>query len=372
MTQEQVTELIEKLDYDSQIKKKFLKSLRDSLFATHESFLSNPLLCIMMLITFEQYGHIPDKMHIFYEHAFDALFFRHDAAKEGVYRRRTYGNLPIDEFRDCLSAFCIVSYSKERVSFTNAEVRDTINSAMALERKQVNAADFLNDLVESVCLLQMEGLHYQFTHRSFQEYFAACFISRSPNIPLASMLDQFCRRRQDEVVRMSFAMNRTLLEREWILPKLVQFREKSKNLNPKANPVGYANELFGGLSLHNRGRSDGEFVYQNPSSDGYVWLAIIDLYAEKYRASATSRRKKDSAVIKQALRALAAAGDPRISATGDRIKSGVIELNETDNAWLIKTRVPAYFDRYKATTLKLLDELQKSAAEQKSALQQLF
>jgi hypothetical protein len=164
MTQPQVTELVEKLDYDSQIKRKFLKSLKDSLFATHESFLSNPLLCIMMLITFEQYGHIPDKMHIFYEHAFDALFFRHDTAKEGVYRRKTHGNLPIDEFRDCLSAFCIISYSKERFSFTHTEVLDTIKSAMNLERKQIDPADFLKDLVECVCLLQMEGLHYVFTH----------------------------------------------------------------------------------------------------------------------------------------------------------------------------------------------------------------
>jgi hypothetical protein len=49
MTEKQVNELIEKLDYDTQIKKKFLKALKDSLFRTHASFLSNPLLCIMML-----------------------------------------------------------------------------------------------------------------------------------------------------------------------------------------------------------------------------------------------------------------------------------------------------------------------------------
>jgi NACHT domain len=372
MTQKQVTELIEKLDYDSQIKRKFLKSLKDSLFTTHESFLSNPLLCIMMLITFEQHGHIPDKMHIFYEHAFDALFFRHDAAKEGGYRRKTYGDLKIDEFRDCLSAFCIVSYSKERFSFTSAEVRETINKAAALERKEINCADFLSDLVESVCLLQMEGLQYQFTHRSFQEYFAACFIARSPNIPLPSMLDQLCRRRQDDVVSMAFSMNRALLEREWILPKLTKFREMSKGVDPKTNPVRYANELFGGLCLLNRGKSGGDFVYKSPSADGYVWLAINELYADRYRASGSVRRQKDSAVIRDALQALADAGDQRISSVGRRIKSGSIELTEGDNAWLLKTRVPGYFERHKNATLRLLEELKKSAADQKSALEQLF
>jgi hypothetical protein len=107
----------------------------------------------------------------------------------------------LDEFRDCLSAFCIASYSKERFSFTNSEVREAIKSAMALERKQIEPSDFLNDLVECVCLLQMEGLHYEFTHRSFQEYFAACFIARSPTGSIATVLDQFCKRREDQVIR---------------------------------------------------------------------------------------------------------------------------------------------------------------------------
>jgi hypothetical protein len=370
MTQDQVTELIDKLDYDSQIKKKFLKSLKDSLYRTHQSFLSNPLLAIMMLITFEQYGHIPDKMHIFYEHAFDALFFRHDAAKEGLYRRKTYGNLQIDEFRDCLSAFCIVSYSKERFSFTNAEVRETINSAMTLERKQVDCTDFLNDLVESVCLLQMEGLNYVFTHRSFQEYFAAYFIARSPN-SLAALLDQFSRRREDQVVRMAFAMNRTLLEREWIIPKLTEFREMSKGIDPKLNPVGFANALFGGVSLHNRGSSGGDFVYDKPSPHRYVWLAIRDLYEEKYRPT-RKRPRRDSAVIKDSLRSLANSGDPRISSSGRRIKSGMVGLNESDNDWLLKTRVPGIFERYKETTLRLLEEIEGAVSSQKSALNDLL
>jgi hypothetical protein len=370
MTQTQVNELIEKLDYDSTIKKKFLKSLKDSLFSTHQSFLSNPLLCIMMLITFEQYGHIPDKMHIFYEHAFDALFFRHDATKEGAYRRKTYGELPIDEFRDCLSAFCIVSYSKERFSFTSTEVRETINAAIQLERKQVDCSNFLNDLVESVCLLQIEGLHYQFTHRSFQEYFAACFIARSPTASLASILDQFCRRRQDNVVQMAFAMNRKLLERDWILPKLMEFREMSKDIDPKINPIGYVNKLFGGLSLRHVGKGSGDFIFPSPSPQGFVWLEIRDLYPEKFRSP--SRRKRDTSVIKDALQALADAGDQRLSSRGGRVKSGIIELNEADNVWILKTRVPSYFEWYKNVSLKLLAEVTKAVSEQKSALQQMF
>jgi hypothetical protein len=370
MTQDQITELVDKLDYDSQIKKKFLKALKESLFSTHKSFLSNPLLSIMMLITFEQYGHIPDKMHIFYEHAFDALFFRHDAAKEGLYRRKTHGNLPIDEFRDCLSAFCLVSYSKERFTFTNTEVRETIKSAMSLERKQIEPTDFLNDLVECVCLLQMEGLQYEFTHRSFQEYFAACFIARSPTGSVAAMLDQFCKRREDNVVRMAFAMNRKLLEREWILPKLTEFADLSKRLNPKTRALEYIVTLFGGVSLRHRGRSDGEFIFTNVSAMGYFLLAVRDLYPEQYQQNSVGR---NTAVIKSALKDLVEAGDSRLFSIGaNRVRSGQFKIHDADNTWLQKTRVPSYFEDHKTATMKVLSEVREAVSDQSNALAELL
>jgi hypothetical protein len=368
MNREQVAELIEKLDYDSERKAKFLKAL-SSLFRTHESFLSNPLLCIMMLITFEQYGHIPDKMHIFYEHAFDALFFRHDAVKEGAYRRKTYGKLPIDEFRNCLSAFCIASYSKERFSFTNSEVQETIKQALKLERKDVGTADFLSDLVESVCLLQMEGLEYEFTHRSFQEYFAACFIGRSPP-NLSKMLDQFCRRRQDDVIPMVFSMNRALIEREWIIPKLTQFEKMAKVLNPRKNPIGYTNAVFGGLLLNHRGKSGGgTFSYANPSPLGSAMLSIRRLYGSRYTDYIPA---KDTSVTKSAVKTMADSDDPRFSKTaGDRIRSGDVLLVESDNTWVIKSGIPAFFENHKTISLVLLKELRAAAADQQSALKDL-
>lgn len=367
MNRKQVNELIEKLDYDSQIKRKFLKAL-DTLFRTHESFLSNPLLCIMMLITFEQYGQIPDKMHIFYEHAFDAMFFRHDAAKEGVYRRKTYGNLAIDGFRDCLSAFCLVSYSKERVTFTNAEVQETIKQALSLERKKVETPDFLNDLIESVCVLQMEGLHYQFTHRSFQEYFAASFIARSP-ANLRSILDQFCRRRQDEVIPMAFAMNKTLIEREWIIPKLTEFAEIAASLNPKSDPISYVDAVFGGLQLNNRGKSEGNFIYSSLTPLGDAMLIVRRLYQGQYAPYST---KNDTRTIRKALKAMADADDPRISKTaGDRIRSGTIKLLSADT-WVTKTGLPALFDNHRTTTLRLLNDIKTAASDHEAALASLF
>ena len=252
MDKRQATELIRKIDYDPTTKRKFLKVLKQGIFDSHQSFLSTPLLCLMMLVTFDQTAQIPAKMHIFYEQAFDALSFLHDSAKEGVYKRKTYANLPSDEFRNCLSAFCIASYAKEQFSFRLGELRETIIQALRIEKKNIEINDFISDLVESTCLLQLEGTEYSFTHRSFQEYFAAYFIARSPAINLTTILDQFCRRREDNVLSMALAMNRHLLEREWVLPKLKQFLDVADAEFSREKLVGYITRQFGELHFYYR------------------------------------------------------------------------------------------------------------------------
>jgi energy-coupling factor transporter ATP-binding protein EcfA2 len=171
MNESQTAELIRKLDYDVDVKEKFLKETEVALFKSHESFLSNPLLCVMMLVTFQQTGHIPTKRHVFYEQAFDALFSLHDSSKEGVYKRKTYAELSIDEFRNCMSAFCIVTYLKERFSFSRGEFREALQAALNLEKLSINIDNLTNDMIESTCLIQIEGTDYVFTHQIFSRVF---------------------------------------------------------------------------------------------------------------------------------------------------------------------------------------------------------
>lgn len=378
MDQVQTTELIKKIDYDVDTKRKFLKQLKESLFKTHNSFLSNPLLCIMMLITFKQTGHIPDKMHIFYEQAFDALFFLHDAAKEGVYKRKTYADLPIDEFRNCLSAFCIVSYIKERFSFTSAELREDIAQALQLEKKVIDIPNLISDLVESTCLLQIEGTEYSFTHRSFQEYFAACYIVRSPAAGIPAMLDQFSRRREDDLVRMAFAMNRSLLEREWIIPRLTEFMHLSSQVDPDLSPIEYVERIFGPLDLWYRNGVPGEFAYSHISSLGSVLSVIADLYGDEFAATNkwTARQvNSDKKKIKVALEGMESGGDPRVIANikrGNRKQSGTIRINKSDENWLRTTRIPGYFSRHKKVVAKLLRSIESDISNQRSFLVSLL
>lgn len=104
LDKEQAISLIRKIDYDKTVKDKFLEQLASGLYEKHEDFLSSPLLLTMMLLTYEQLAEIPEKIHIFYEQAFDTLYHKHDALKS-QYKRKSYSNLPIDDFKRIFSAF---------------------------------------------------------------------------------------------------------------------------------------------------------------------------------------------------------------------------------------------------------------------------
>ena len=102
----------------------------------------------MMLITFKEIAHIPEKIHIFYDQAFDALFFKHDATKEAAFRRKMHSDLPIDEFKSCLAYFSISTYLKEKFSFSETNIKDELRDAIALSKVDTNPEKFLADLLE--------------------------------------------------------------------------------------------------------------------------------------------------------------------------------------------------------------------------------
>ena len=181
MDKSKTVQLITKIDYDPVVKAKFIARLISDLFDQHEGFLSNPLLATMMLLTFEQIADILAKTHIFYQQAFETLFHKHDATKE-VYARKRFTSLPIDQFRNILGAFALVTYLVEKFSFTSAEGEEYLIEALELEGTQGGrelAERFLHDLLTSVCILQRDGNECRFSHRSFQEFFAADFLSYS-------------------------------------------------------------------------------------------------------------------------------------------------------------------------------------------------
>lgn len=244
-TKAQAVNYIKKLDYDADIKRRFIKSLKESLYDSQQTFASNPLLLTILLMTFEAFADIPSKLHIFYEQAFDVLYNKHDAAKAG-YRREMKCRLAPDDFRAVVAELCFRSYYREMFEFSPEELRTLIQEIKSRRPEWTFASDdFILDLSAAVCLIFKDGLKYRFTHRSFQEYFAAVYIKYLPDDILKKICLNLVRQSVSivygEMLYMLFDMATARFERNVVIPILC---ELESTCTPQTDRVMFYCRLF--------------------------------------------------------------------------------------------------------------------------------
>lgn len=175
LTKVQALNLINKIEFDETIKSRFSQDLNNFLFDKYESFASNPLLLTIMLLTYNDHAVFPERLNDFYEQAFFTLYNMHDATKE-AYVRDIRTGLGCEDFKAVFSYFCFKSYFAGQFEFSENELHQHIQTAKArFPSLKFSVDDYLEDLLQSVCMLVKEGLSYRFSHRSFQEYFAALY-----------------------------------------------------------------------------------------------------------------------------------------------------------------------------------------------------
>ena len=242
LTLAQSIELIKRIEYDKDVKKKFLSQLKKDLYIRHKSFASRPLLLTMMLLTFSSYADIPEKIHVFYGQAFETLFARHDATKE-VFQRERRTSYSIDQFRKCLEAFCLISYNANKTEFSETEMLSFIRKSGDIEKEAIAAVDFLADLLGAVPVLQREGLNIVFSHRSFQEYFCACALTRLSEEQVAELIPRFATRPTDSVLTMLVDMNSQLVKRVYLRPRLDEYVNLTQVTEPEVSFPGIMKSL---------------------------------------------------------------------------------------------------------------------------------
>ncbi len=219
LTLKKAVELIGKSDFDSEIKERFASELKSRLFDEHESFLSNPLLLTIMLLVYRVNADIPGKLHLFYELAFDALYALHDANKPGGYKRKHKSALAKDDFEKLLSATSLLCNRDSVYEFSKSDFLSYVENAQGITSLSVDREDFFDDLVQAICMLIADGTKFRFTHRSFQEYFAARFLSRLDVPKLETALPHFLRSiDHDMTISLLWEMAPQNVEKTFIIP----------------------------------------------------------------------------------------------------------------------------------------------------------
>lgn len=262
LDKDKAIKLIKNIQYEEEIKEKFLLELNNNLFSQHVSFCSNPLLLTLMLMTFDEFSEIPDKIHIFYGQAFDVLYYKHDATKPGFKRPRKT-KLASDEFGRIIEAISAFSYLEKNISFENNKLVEYIHKARQYEGLDFDIDDYKSDLVEVVCVLILDGLKYNYHHRSFQEYFTAKFITRQTDElqnRFASKIFREQRLQSDRVVDLIFDIDKIKMEKNVIIPMLTVVKQSISANSKRESLLKYIENYYSRLDLSFKPSHEGVLV----------------------------------------------------------------------------------------------------------------
>lgn len=217
-TLNQCVQLVKKLPADDQIKSKFISDLKKDLYKKHTTLLSNPLLLSIMLLTYGNSAHIPNKLSVFYGQAYEALFQRHDTRKGGYIRLRKT-DLDIQDFARVFSCFCLITYDSRLFKFSHTDALSFLGKCKKITHQSFIESDYIEDLKQSICLIIEDGLFLTFIHRSFQEYFAALFIINAEEKNRLRLVEKYQDYiLEDSVFELMYEMDPNFVEFEVILP----------------------------------------------------------------------------------------------------------------------------------------------------------
>ena len=165
------------LGAEKELAEKAYKSIEQGEIKYIQSFLKNPLLLSLYLLTFQNNASIPDRKYIFYRRVINALFSEHDSKTKLGYVREKLCGLDQEKFEMILKSFSFLSYFENEFSFN----RDYVNFKLKLikEKREIQFDNnkFITDLKSAVSIWVDDDGQFSFAHRSLQEYFTALFIT---------------------------------------------------------------------------------------------------------------------------------------------------------------------------------------------------
>lgn len=167
---------------ESELREKIIEAINSPENVSYKSFLSNPLLLSMFILTFQSYSSIPQKRSAFYSQVFDALFSVHDSMSKLAFVREKQSGLSKEQIVEVLELFSFISYFEQKFIFTSQYLSEKLS---LIKSKKISLKfdndKLISDLQIAIGIINQDGTEYTFPHRSLQEYFTAVYISSLSN-----------------------------------------------------------------------------------------------------------------------------------------------------------------------------------------------
>ena len=357
---EEAVEYISKLKFDEGKKNDFLSDLKGGLFEKNNDFLSNPLLCAMMLLTYDIFGEIPEKRHIFYAKCFDVLAREHDASK-GRYKRELYSSLTMEELETVFMFFCALSYIDQQISFDELQIKKYISDAISFCGLEAEPLDVINDFRESISILELVGLTYEFSHRSFQEYFYAKFVVKERKLSLMDkagwLFESFS---SDDTLEMIADMDMSYFEEEFLLPLTKALDVKLASVDVSTNPSGVLSKIYSEIRVENFVSEEKKnlqiFFTVVPGANWFVWNQVrgkyrnvIQFEVENFTKDREKKQRKEAEVLKNDF-------------------GGIVKIHHTNNKKMVRIGVNEYAGHIRRTISLLRVHLEKKIEKRKQGL----
>jgi hypothetical protein len=249
-------------------------------------------------------------------------------------------------------------------------------------------------------MVRASCIGYTFSHRSFQEYFAAYFLSRVKVDEFATILPKLIARASyDSVVGMAAEMNRERFEEAWALPTLTRLNERIRKIDAKQDCVAFDAALFEGwpklaafdmdpndpdakMLAFNRyddsGAAKSEHIYAVNSR--FVLYRIYGIFDAINRRLDEMNPPSDAKIIQEIASGKLLGSDARFASWRKKVASKEegfhrypeVLLTSNDHAWVCKTRWGLFLQLENESIPKLLQEVKHRVDERRKGLAAIF